>query len=220
MKTLLIALLLMFGTAQANEVEVKLLKMTRISNDDSFYTGDWSGIELSYHFDNSPWYVYGGYEETGVYAGGRIWDYNFMGLGVGLNHQVSKHISIFGQIGYYFVENSLGGPSREFNEAVHYYLNSLWQNSLPGPYDVGEYWIFDETQVTNGDTLGVSVGMDISYPISKNWSAGFSLSYRYMNIDEHIAGYRDEWGTVGWWELDRSHDYSSFNTGISLNHTF
>ena len=196
--------------------------MTRIANDDSFYAGDWTGLELSYQFDKSPWYVFGGYEETGVYAGGRAWDYTFLGLGVGLRHKVSDHINIFGQMGYYFVENSWGDPRREMNEALHYYMNERWNQSLDGPYDTGTYYMFDTYEVKNSDTIGISVGLDITYPISKNLEAGFLLSYRYMNINEYIAVYRDAWdeANVGWWELSRSHDYSSFNTGLTLNYTF
>jgi len=219
MKILWMVLLLMMGSVQA-EVQVNLMKMVRLSNDDNFYTGDWSGIELSYQFKNSPWYVYGGYEETGVYAGGRIWDYTFKGVGFGMKHKLSDHVNVFGQIGYYFVENSWGGRRAEFNEAGHYYLNSLWQNSLPGPYDTGDYYVFDEFEVKNSDTIGVSVGMEIDYPLSKNWNAGFMVAYRYMNIDEYVAGYRDEWPDGEHWELIRSHDYSSLNLGITVDYQF
>ena len=218
-KLMVIALLLISATVQA-QVQVNLMKMVRLSNDDAFYTGDWTGIELSYQFKDSPWYVYGGYEKTGVYAGGRIWDYTFKGLGVGMRHNVSDHINIFGQVGYYFVSNSWGGRRNEFNEAGHYYLNSLWQESLPGPYDSGTYYVFDEFEVRNSDTIGISVGLEVDYPISKNWNAGFLVAYRYMNIEEYIAGYRDEWAGIGWWELGRSHDYSSLNLGVTIDYRF
>ena len=96
----------------------------------------------------------------------------------------------------------------------HLYLNNYY-NTSPGN--------FDEYEVKNENAISGTIGLELNYPISKNWSANLIYSYRMLKIKEDIRGIKDiqDYDHTGaCWMVGKNRNYSSTNMGLSLVYTF
>ena len=220
MKTLLIALM-MIGTAQAAEIEVQALQMSRMADDDTYQVGGWRGIQLNYVFDNEA-YIFAGHEVAEIIPLWGIGRMNLTGVGGGIKHKLTDKISVFAQVGYYMISQENEGRHRMdgthgASEGMEYYFNAKYGFTSP------TYVHFDEYQIEYEDTFGGAFGVQLVQPITKNMDLGFIMSYRAMKIKETLRVMKDEWNydTTGWcWEQGINRNYSSMNFGISLDYEF
>jgi len=205
---------------QAGEVEAIALSSTKFTERYDHGVGTWVGIQVNYMFDDE-FYIFGSQENLDVLLlGGKAWGYDIKGVGLGTKYKVNKRFNLFGQVGYYMVENSWGNyQRRENNEAIHYYLNER--------YAPGETQSFHAYSVgTSGYTLGATLGAEYAYPLTENWSTGFVMSYRHLKIKEDISGYNDSWGcppettVCDKWHSVQNEDYSSINVGFHVTGKF
>lgn len=221
----IITYLLLMSSVVASELRLDLLQMSRIADDDMYSVNSWEGLQLSYQFD-SPLYVFGSIENADVYPIGRSHSLNFLGLGAGIRHNLSKTISVFAQAGYYVVKNDYGHQKGDFNEGAWQYLNQRFRGmqNVDAPFadDQGNY-NFAGYEIENDDAFGGTVGIDLLYPVSENFTVGASLSYRSMKVREVISGYFPGYylgSNTALWEVNMSRNYSTINLGISAGYTF
>ncbi len=211
---ILLFLLLFPLYAKAGEVSVQLTQFSRIADGDTSQTSNWNGVQVDYKLDNGV-YIFGGKEKATIHLMGEAFSYDITSIGFGTKFNISERVRLFGQVGYYFVDNSWGSEiRREKNEALIYYLNDKFSNN-------GQIQNFDAFSVDNENTFGGTAGIEIVQPITKNLSAGFVFSHRNMKIKEIVHGYNDAWRfheTGENWEYGVSRNYSSFNFGISFNY--
>jgi hypothetical protein len=202
----------MIGTVHAGEIEVQLTQMTPIADDDVRSVSAWNRIQGNYVFDNG-WYGFGSFEEAAQNMMGRAWDYEILGVGVGLKKPLTQYISVFGQFGYYIVDNSVGHTT-EPQESLEYYANSRWHAIRDA------YYTFDSTEVKTGDTFGGELGVDVTYPVSKNFTLGFLASVRVMEIPVEVVWTRDEWVPPNRWEIHFDQNMTSFAFGFNVGYQF
>ena len=216
MKYLISIVMLFSSTVFAGGFEARMMQMSRISDADIYQVGEWRGVQVSYVSDGGL-YVFGADENVGVYPKGKSHEYNIQGIGVGVKHSPLHNINVFGQIGVHRLSSTWGERERRHNEALDYYLNSRWAEWLPNnqtPHTFNELGVIHDKY-----TSSIEVGLELMYPLSKEWSAGFVASYRGMKIKETLRGYKDEWNydkTRECWEMGAMRDYSSLNTGLTL----
>lgn len=213
--------IMLIGKARSGELEAQLLSSTKQAERYDHGVGTWTGIQVNYKFDNDV-YVFGSQENLDkTLLGGKAWEYDMKGVGVGTKYRVNNRIRLFGQVGYYSLKNSWGNyQRREDNEVILYYLNERYNNTKHSQsfdaYSVG----------TSDNVFGLTLGAELMYPITKNWTTGFVLSYRHMRIKEDISGYYDPWGcppdttVCDKWHSAQNEDYSSINMGLNLVYTF
>lgn len=216
-KLMIIALLIITSNLFAGELDLKMITSSFISDDDNYQRGESNGIQLTY-VPNKSFYLFTSFETINVYMTDKAFDYSLLGVGFGHKIKLTKHINAFGQLGYYFIKNSWGARKREFNEGLLYYLNSRYAN-----YNAEtKYTSFQEFEVRNDNTFGGVVGIEMVYPITKNFNSTMSLSYRHMKIKEKVIGYRDAWANdVNHnWQFGTVRNYSSINFGVGLNYQF
>jgi hypothetical protein len=225
MKILIIAALSIilatcFKPIHAGEISIESFQATRIADDDMYQTGRWLGIQASYGEDD---YVFISQEKLTPIPLWGMGNITMTGLGVGTKHKLTDRLSIFGQIGYYFVKHENEGRHRTDSayssgaEGISYYFNTRY-SALSN-----SYVHFDEYMIDYDDTIAGSIGLDYTKPISKNMNIGFSVSYRSMKLVELLRVMKDEWdysGTGQCWEQKIARNYSSINYGIKVNYVF
>lgn len=229
---LLWIVLLMTGVANASELRLDILEMSRMADDDMYQVNSWEGLQLSYQFD-SPVYVFGSYETASVYPMAYSHELQFLGLGLGVRHKLTDYISLFGQFGYYFVSNDFGHQrlsgdqqSYQLNEGAWQYLNTRFRGfQNPNAEFADEYgaYLFEGYEIVTEDTIGGTVGVDLLYPVGKDWTLGMSLAYRHMTLRESIIGYFPgyyEGNPTNRWEVNGSRNYSTiifaFNASMKI----
>lgn len=203
-----------FKPVNAAEYSLHVSEKFRNVNEDLYSTGTWLGLEFKYQPDNSDIYYFISTEHIAVVAKMRAFNYDMTGFGVGKRYQVAKNIRVFGQAGYYLIDNSWGAKKREFNEGLYYYLNDRWIHS-----NGGGYLVFDEYGVENKNTFGGTIGIEFSHKLSKNIDFSMIFSKRFMKIREKLAGYRDAWNG-GSWEFNSDRDYSTTDYSLGINYVF
>jgi hypothetical protein len=213
MKTIITALMVMLAAPVcAGEIEVETYTASRLQDEDFYRVGDWNGIQLSYKFDN-PLYVFASYDVAEIIPIQYSFDYEFFGLGVGMRKQVMDGLELFGQVGYYIIENSMG--YREgYTEGMHYYFNMRY------PYDRTRFF---GHEVRNDNTIGGSFGLRFSHALTEHWSVGLSGSVRWLKFTEHLYADRDDIYGIEYpryWIAEGERDFTSLNLGASLKYTF
>ena len=210
-----ILILMFIGQVHAGELTVSVTQKSMNIADDVFSTDTWVGVQASYQPDNSNWYYFLSKEVVEVSPIYKSFEYDMTGIGIGTKFKLTPKISLFAQAGYYIVKNSWGDRKREFNEGLYYYLNDRFRG-FQVYYD---NYNFKDYGVKNDNTIGWTVGLEMTQPISKNLKAGFVVSYRKMSIHEEINGYAYD-GERGWWQHITDRDYSSTNMGLVLTYAF
>lgn len=206
----LLAILLLIPSMCFADISIELTQRSGQS-DEIFGTGKWNHLQISYG-DN--FYVFGSTEEWEVnYFGGNAFNYLANGIGFGLKKELTDGVKMFGQVGYYFIDNSWG-RRREHNEPLHAFANTTWSE-----IDGHPQLVFQTYEVENDDAPGVTFGLEMTHPITKSTSVGFVMSYRYLMINETIAAEWDAWdyeNTGTRLESVINRNYSSINVGINL----
>jgi len=203
---------------EAGELEAVVLSSTKFTERYDHGTGTWVGLQINYNFDNDL-YIFGSQEDIDVLLlGGKAWTYDIKGVGVGTKYRVNKRLRLFSQVGYYMIKDSIGQRHKNEDETFGYYLGNRYSSDA--------FVIFDEVGLKHSEyTFGIAVGAEFIYPITKNWTTGFVVSYRRMKIKEDISGYNDDWvcpyGSEHSGGCDKLHsaqneDYSSINIGLNL----
>lgn len=212
--------------AQAGEVSVSLNQYSRMADDDIYQVGTWNGIQISYSHDSNVYYFIG--QDTAVvYPNGRAFDYIFTAVGIGFKKKVTSGFNVFGQAGIAKIDDTLGKKNFNDIEALTYYFNERISQQLPSGY----HQAFDSFGVTHDDyAAAISLGAELVTEITKNFSAGISMSYRGLKFHESLSAYRNDWDahnatlspgqTPTYWEFGIGRNYSSFNTGINLTYSF
>jgi len=191
-----------------------------LKSDDEYSVGAWHGIQFSYA-PNDKGYFFISQEKMEIVTTGHAFDFYLTGLGVGNSVKISENFSIFGQVGYYIVKNSIGSRRDDSisNESLSYYLWKRY-SFLGVPYP-GR---FDGFSLGSKDTIAGTIGVNMHYPVTKSLSLDLNTSFRLLKITQNINGYRHEWdgpGCPGCKFVAEGHiDYSSINYGFGLTYVF
>lgn len=224
--TLLFYAVLVFGLwlyasmASANSVQVNLFQKNRLNDSEDFQIGNWNGIQLDYKFEKM--YVFGSYESAQVIPKWGIGDMRAYGVGVGMKHKVNDHVRVFGQIGYYFINQENEGSydisdrKQDGSEGITYHMNNAYQFTQPD-----KFYEFDRMKINFDDALGAEVGFELFQQFTENLEGGMSLSYAAMKVPMEIDVYRKEWDKVGaWWMEHITRDVSSLKIGAYITYNF
>lgn len=210
-------LILLFpGLAFAGQVDIELLQMNRLNDSEMYKVGAWNGLQINYQDKGK--YAFLSYEKAQIIPFWGIGDMQLIGAGFGLETALTPEISLFGQLGYYFISQENEGRHDGFNEGLTYYFNKKY-----GYLNNNNLIFFDEYQVEYQNTFGGLLGIKYETELTKNMKAGFSLSYRSMKIKELLRVMSDQWdydNTGQCWEESTNRDYSSINYGINFNYQF
>ena len=185
MKIIIVILLMFPILANAGEVELSLKNYSDTSNDANFVLKSWEGIELKYKHRDIYYFL--SYETANAVMVYPAFDINFLGLGLGFSNKISKNINFYGQAGVYIVDTSLKGKFRckdySCGEGLYYGLNNQWDDLHSfGLVDFSEY----EVRTENG--YGITLGMDVTHPISKNTDFVFGVEYRNLVFSAMVVG--------------------------------
>lgn len=209
-----------FRPIHAGELSVEVFQASRMADDDMYQTGRWYGVQVSYGSED---YIFISQEKFAVIPLWGIGNMTMTGAGVGVKHKLTDRLSIFGQIGYYFVKHENEGRhdmdiyNSSATEGMEYYFNTRYSALT------SNYISFDEYEIDYDDTISGSVGIEYVKTLSEGMNIGFSLSYRSMKIRELLRVMNDAWdydNTGACWEQKITRDYSSINYGIKLNYVF
>ena len=223
MKTLI--LLFLFSTLatcwkpiNAGELSLSLGQRSMNIADDEYSVGDWNFIQLSYQPDNSKIYYFLSQEEAEVSPKYNVFTYTMQGFGVGSRYKVNNNIRFFGQIGYYKVKNDFGKRDGYISEGLLYYLNTRFY----GAGNDGDYHVWRSYEVKSRDTFGGTIGVEFTQSLTKNITAGFSLSHRMIKIKQSLHAY---WTPEihrrgGEWTQQDNKDYSSTDFAVTINYEF
>ena len=198
MKTicLMIVIMMLASITYAQQVTYQ---ESSLANTDVFYHES-ADRRIQYNHGDDK-YIFLQYRKAGIcpyYCG---FDYNMLGLGLGINHKFGIY-TLFVQSGFYIIKNSVGVT--KYNENLYYYLTEKF-----GPHPG-----FKSYEVTNDNTFGITVGVDIPY--TKN--VGFKFSYQYMKVKENIIGrFTDDPGSLNLWWNPINRDLSTINAGLYYN---
>ena len=218
MKTLTI-LLLLISSSVFGEVTIKWTSLSDLSSDELRQMESWRGFQINKEFDD--WYIFSSYDEGTFYTKSPAFDVQIGGIGAGIKLPVSKNIKLYGQVGYYEVDNSVGGRVRCANEydyclgeGIYYGLNAKWASTNGGIQQFNEY----EVETHGG--AGYAFGLEIDKEVMEDTSILFSLEYRYLDTKFGIHGFRDAWdydNTGARWETYYK-GIDSINLSIGLNY--
>jgi hypothetical protein len=208
--TLSIILATCLKPIHAGELSVSLGQRAMSAGEDIYSVEDWNYIQLTYQPDESNFYYFVSHETAEVAPSYFVWTYTMTGLGIGTRANITKNIRLFGQVGYYIIKNDWGHKKDIYSEGLNYYFNTRF-------YDLNstDWHRFTEAKVENNNPIGGTIGIEILQPITKDITAGFSISHRMLRINEEV----NVKGTT-WWAVSPNRDYSSTNFGVSLNYTF
>lgn len=212
MKYLIIICLVIPLVAQGGEIDFSVIQRNLASSTENHKTSEWEGVQISY---GQKRYGFISYEKANITPLGGVFDYHMLGVGLGNKINLSDDIRLFGQLGYYFINNSWGERRREFNEGMYYYINDRYSHSGKG-YFIG----FDEYGVKNSNALAGTIGVEMDFPLVDNLKTSISLSYRHMKIKEEWHAYLDEWdfdSTGQNWETGATRNYSTINLSITVS---
>jgi len=219
MKYLLLLLSLFPITVNAGEIQAKVFTHNFMTDDEIYQRGVSAGVQLSYMFNDSA-YVFISNESVGVRPKVKAYTYTLNGVGFGSKYKLTKHIKLFGQLGYFQVKNDWGDqPNNHRNEGLAYYINDRYDTYLPSrvPHS------FDGYSVHNDNTFAGELGLELDYPVTKNFSFVSSFSMRIMKISEEIHAYVDSWdykNTGVDWEFQANRNYSSLSFALGVNYRF
>jgi hypothetical protein len=145
--------------------------------------GGW-GMEgrLGYYIDPMTYYVFGSYDTGLMKIGGqKAGDANMFGFGLGMMADISEHISVWAQAGYYVPQFGLTGKMSA-NEIHAIYWHKWAAGHIPSQYNLGSAYREYEYSIKGG--FGGSLGMDIHTHIWKGLSGGINTGYRFVNLEE------------------------------------
>ena len=200
----------------ASECGVTAFERSRTADDGTYYVGAWFGTQISCG-DKGYWFI--SQETADVAPIGHAFDINMTGVGLGNRYHLTDNIKLYGQFGYYLVKNTVGGRNDAPNEALYYWMSNRW----PGTFGVTST-PFDAYSVQTDNNFGGEIGLELNYPISKNWSTDMVFSYRILQIHQVIAGYRKIWDVPTCpecrWEEGGTWNYSTINLGLKINYKF
>ncbi len=197
----------------ASEVSVKVTSHSFLS--DGFRRAVGNGVQLSYTPKQNG-YVFLSHDKIGIYPLGKAFDLTLQGVGFGAKFKVHKYFSVYGQLGYYFVQNSYGGRSDKLNEGMLQAFNFKFH-----PFMNGEGIEFDQYEVFTKNTFGGTVGFNMDYPVTKNFNLNIGLSLRIIKYFQEMRAFKKEWNyeeTGQRWEVGGSQNISSF--GLTAGGTY
>jgi len=198
----------MLTTMVSADVQVKLLNRQLVTSDNFMNASNWKALEVTYQFNESPFYAGLSYEKTGLQCVVKLADYTMLGAVAGMKFKVHKYINIYGQLGYYSVDNSAGSDMK-WSEGVYYCLNLKYA--------------FDKYGVENGDMIGGTFGVEMVYPVTSFMDIGLNLSYTSRNMKSTVYGERDAWdykNTGARWEDSNTLNLSTFDFGLNTTFRF
>lgn len=188
-------LLTAFQAVKADQLSY--MESTRLTNDSTYYTAQ--DRRLQYNFGDEDYYFLT-YRRAGVCPSYCGFNYDMFGAGIGKNHKIGI-ITLFAQVGYYWVKNSVG--KTDDNENLFLYLNTK--------YGFNNIRHFKSYEVKNENAPGISVGVDI--PLNNH--TGIKLSYQYLKIKENIIGYlTDPPDNINIYHDPVNRDFSTINAGV------
>jgi len=212
MKYLLLLLSLLPITVNAGEIQAKVFTHNFMTDDEIYQRGVSAGVQLSYMFNDMA-YIFISHEAVGVRPKVKAYTYTLNGIGFGSKYKLTKHIKLFGQLGYFQVKNDWGDRRREFSEGLYYYLNGRYNGAHA----------FQEYSVHNDNTFAGELGLELDYPVTNSFSFVSSFSMRIMKITEEVHGYLDAWNfdeTGANWEFQANRNYSSVSFALGANYKF
>lgn len=214
--TILAMLLLMPFSAIAGEFGVKVFSHSFLTDDDTFSRGNSGGLELSYS-PNGKGFFFVSKEDITVQLIYKAFKYDITGVGVGHKIKLTDNIRIVSQLGYYFIENSVGKRREGGTEAFTYYLNSKFRDAT----GAGFYQV-DAIGVLNDNAIGASVGIEFDYPITKSINIVSSINYRLLKFDQTVIAYNhvNDKFPRNWWEDTGNKDFSSLNFSVGAYYKF
>lgn len=183
--------------------QISYSQSSRITDTNSYYSSFDQNIQYNKDVNNN--YVFVSLRKAGVcpyYCGFNYW---MIGIGYGKSHKIGIG-SLFAQVGYYYVDNSVGRV--KYNENLYYYLNSRFA-SFDNPKEFALYEVKNKKH-----NFGVTVGTEV--PLGNNF--GIKASYHYIKVKEVITGYFTDppEGLNLWWD-PVNRDLSTINLGIYYN---
>lgn len=210
MKKLMLILLLISLNAQAGDFTASFMQLGGITDDDTYFRGDWHGIKLDYQFDNSNNFVFISHERADIIPFWGIGSMYLSGIGFGSRFKVTDNIKFFGQVGYYLVEQENEGKHEMKGgaaEGMHLYFNQRYHSTTPTK--VVE---FDDYEIRYDNTIAGEAGIEL-----QSGSVVYALSYRSMKVREFLRVYKDEWHfekTGACWEQQNNRNFDSVNFSI------
>lgn len=199
--------------AQARGFDVSIQTCSRLQDQNLYRTGECAGIQLDYNFNDSL-YMFASHDTVEVIPIQYQFNYLFYGAGFGIKKNLSNNIQLFGQLGYYKIDNTLG-YSEGYNEGLHYYFNAMY------PTHVGTSFYGHE--VRNDNAFGGSFGVTLNYPITKTLSIGALASVRVLKFTEHLYGDLDKAPGINYpmyFIAEGERDFTSLNIGASFKWKF
>lgn len=140
-------------------------------------------------------------------------------LSFGIDREVVNGLSVYGHIGYHFIQDEMDGS---YHEAVNYY----WRRRLPGEtkpnWDTycGDGNDIEYTEIAN--YIGGEIGVNFDHDITDNCSFGLNLAYRIGSPTIYTKYYNqkviDSHGI--WWELKEDIDFGGPSAGITFSYNF
>lgn len=199
-----------FRPLHAGELSVSVGQRAMVTGEDIYSVEDWNYIQFTYQPDDSKWYYFVSQEEAEVAPSYFVWTYSMTGLGLGTRANITDNIRVFGQVGYYFIKNDWDHKKNIYSEGLNYYFNTRFYG-----LNSTDWHRFDEAKVENGNSIGGTIGIELLQPITKDLTAGFSISRRMLRINEevHVKG-------TTYWAVSPNRDYSSTNFSVNLNYNF
>ena len=218
-KTIIIFILFLASTAHADEWELRTSVYKTVALDQESIVQSGSGLQVSLHRKNI--YLYMSKDVNQVrFVGQGGPDVNLWSAGIGMQHILSKYLSLSADVGWYESRfKEMGEPqdyySSPFAEGLCRYLNNfLMPTNQMQPYVPNwEYYTLDYH-----GSIGGKLKLDFEYPITKNISFNMTTGYRYLKLLEHVTGQDYDGGyarlgEAGHWTIKKDRDFSGWIIG-------
>ena len=218
-KVLAIVLVAMVLPSMAMAAEAGFEIYTGFHNESDNYTvKTHRGAKLTVAFgEKLQPYIWGSYDYLEArLVGLKGPQYDILGAGVGLQYELARHVTIFGDVGYFMpntrnLQNQSRADAPFEAEGVVHYLNNQYTGLLHSTD-------FETVDVEAAGDFGGEVGFRLEYPVLAWMDLNITGAYRLMRIDEAIRGYRRN-GT-SYWEHKTFRDLSGARVGIGLQIRF
>ena len=204
------------------DIEINAKHLSDTTGNDHYALNSWRGIEVKYQADKDSLYYFVSHDSAKVVMKAPAFDIEFIGIGFGFKKPVTSSVNIYGQIGYYFVNTSVEGrfdcPKFSCGEGLYYGLNDMWSSTHA--YGLVE---FDEYEIDPQDGYGITLGLELTRPLTKNTNLIFGAEYRALSYIIGVHGMsKDRFGDYDingqrWETVFKGTNSTNFNVGLSYS---
>ncbi len=228
-KFILLAVVLLFisSYAQADDWEVKGKVYQTSPTDSESIVQKGLGKRLSIHKGRLYFYLSEDTQQV-RFAGQGSPDLELWSVGVGLQHHISKYLTLSADVGWYEprmdgMDEPMAWNSSAFSEGLLRYLNKFLAPENQG----GHPWIpnWDTYSINYYGSVGGKLNLDFAYPVTESITLSLSTGYRHLKLLENIKGEDYDGGyarlgEAGCWTIRKDRDFSAWYTGLSITYAF